>query len=122
MTDIEEEMRKHAQNMLTAPSLTRSNGGEPPSAPARHDFVGLSTKVALAMVQAAEDQVTEAQNWLKEIQAWADTLTQEVRDKDRELADMTDRIAAFGAKVLEANQEFHAAATTTESKAPSSIP
>jgi hypothetical protein len=110
VTDIEEEMRRAAQ------SLNRANGGQPPPAPARYDFVGLANKVALAMVKAAEDQVTQAQDMLKEVQAWADGLTQETRDKDRELADMTDRIAAFGAKVLEANKEFHAAATVIEKR------
>lgn len=104
--DIEQEIRK------TAETINRTNGNRAPNPanePPRYDFVSLGEKVALAMVQAAEDQVTQAQNKLKEIQAWADGLSQQVRAKDRELADMTDRIAAFGETVLEANRKFHAA-------------
>ena len=41
----------------------------------------------------------------------AESLLPRSRDKDRELADMTDRIAALGEQVLEANRAFHAAAT-----------
>lgn len=101
--DIEKELQKTAQ------ALVRTNGSRAPESeePPRYDFVSLGEKVGLAMVQAAEDQVTQAQNKLKEVQAWADGLSQQVRAKDRELADMTDRIRAFGETVLEANRRFH---------------
>lgn len=104
--DVEHEIKRTAQELTI-----RSNGSRPapePTQGARHDFVSLGSKVAQAMVQAAEDQVTQAQNKLKEIQAWADNLTQEVRTKDQELAEMTDRIRDFGETVLEANRKFHA--------------
>ncbi len=103
MTNIDEEFRKVATDV----SRSKSNGSQ---ASARHDFVSLSEQVAAAMVQAAEEQVAKAQEILNQTRKDADAFLTKVRDKDRELADMTDRIAALGEKVLEANREFHAAA------------
>lgn len=112
--DIEQEIRK------TLPAQLRGNGSHPspanePDEASRHGFVTLGNKVAQALVQAAEDQVTLAQNKLKEIQAWADNLTQEVAAKDRELAELNDRIRDFGETVLEANRKFNAADNLTAS-------
>jgi hypothetical protein len=93
---MEEEIGKVAPRQ-------RSNG--------RTDFVHLAEQVAAAMVQAAEEQVTKAQTILELTRKDAEALLAKVKDKDRELADMTNRIAALGEQVLEANRAFHAAAT-----------
>jgi hypothetical protein len=56
--------------------------------------------------------VAKAQATLEQTRKDAEELLAAVRTKDREIADMTSRIAALGEQVLEANRAFHAAATT----------
>jgi DNA-binding ferritin-like protein len=93
---MEEEFEKVAPRQ-------RSNG--------RTDFVHLAEQVAQAMVQSAEEQVAKAQAMLETTRRDAEALLATVKSKDREIADMTNRIAALGEQVLEANRAFHAAAT-----------
>jgi DNA-binding ferritin-like protein len=84
----------------------RSNG--------RTDFVHLAEQVAQAMVLSAEEQVKEAQETLERTRRDAEEMLAKVKDKDRELTSMTERIAALGQKVLEANRAFHAAASSQD--------
>lgn len=78
----------------------RSNG--------RTDFVHLAEQVAQAMIQSCEEQVAKAQTTLERTRKDAEELLAAVKSKDREIVDMTNRIAALGEQVLEANRAFHA--------------
>jgi hypothetical protein len=100
---MEEEIGKVTKQQYNLPPRQRSNG--------RTDFVHLAEQVAQAMVQSAEEQVAKATAILEQTRRDAETLMTAVKDKDRELADMTQRIAVLGEQVLEANRAFHAAAT-----------
>jgi hypothetical protein len=80
----------------------------------RTNFVHLAEQVAQAMVQSAEEQVAKAQTFLETTIKDAEALLATVKSKDRELADMTSRIAALGEQVLEANRAFHAAAVAND--------
>jgi DNA-binding ferritin-like protein len=109
--DIEDEIRMAAEKV-------KSNGRQPhqPAANyiARYDFVSLGDKVLDAMVQVAEEQLTAAQNKLEEVRAFAESIRGQISAKDRELAEMAERIKTLGERVLEANREFHAAVLETE--------
>ena len=89
-----------------AVQIERSNG--------RTDFVHLAEQVAQAQVQLAEAAVADAQALLEKTRREAEALLATAKNKDRELSEMTSRIAALGQQVLEANQAFHAAATEVE--------
>jgi hypothetical protein len=106
MTNLDEEIRRE---LRTVP--TKANGQGAEDQPARYDFVNLAQQVAAAMVQAAEEQVTQAQVTLEQTRKDAAELLDKVKSKDRELADMTTRIVGLGQTVLEANRKFHAAVT-----------
>jgi septation ring formation regulator EzrA len=102
MTSIDDEFR------MAAEKVRRTNGGIPAEYISRYDFVSLGEKVADAMIEAAQEQVTAAQNKLEEIRAFADDIRQQIKAKDKELTEMTDRIKTLGERVLEANREFNA--------------
>jgi hypothetical protein len=73
----------------------------------RTGYVHLAEQVAEAQVKLVEEQVAAAQALLEQTRKDADALLATVRNKDREIAEMTDRIRTLGERVLEANQEFN---------------
>jgi hypothetical protein len=78
----------------------------PPSRP-QPEFVTLAERCAEALVQSAEAALIQAQNNLAQARIYADELRTEVA-KHRERNDtITDRLSAFGNRVLAAHQEFH---------------
>jgi transketolase N-terminal domain/subunit len=107
--DIEDEIR------MAAEKVTRTNGPAT-NYIARYDFVSLGDKVLDAMVQVAEEQLTAAQNKLEEVRAFADDIRGQIGAKDRELAEMADRIKTLGERVLEANREFQNAARAVQDR------
>jgi chromosome segregation ATPase len=125
MIDIEEEMRQ------TTEQLSREK-----TEPARYDFVHLGEEIADAMVKAAEtqveaaqaaleqtrdraekltaamikvaeQQVEEAKKTLEKCRNPADGLRAQIKTVDRELADLNDRLRAFGEKILEGHRQFN---------------
>jgi cell division septum initiation protein DivIVA len=83
---------------------TRQNNGPT-------DFVHLAEQVAQGQVKLVEELVAQAQALLEKTRKEADALLATAKSKEREIADMTNRIAALGEQVLEANRAFHAATT-----------
>jgi hypothetical protein len=63
------------------------------------------------MIQAAQAQLVEAENNLKQTQAFADDLLVRIEGKNRELADFNERLKKFGGTVLDAYHQFQEQAT-----------
>src|SRR5262245_24294844 len=68
-----------------------------------YDFAKLGEKVAQSLVQAAQDQVTEATNNLERVKAFAAGLRSQVAEKNRELAEMKARLQSFGTSIIDAH-------------------
>jgi hypothetical protein len=75
------------------------------------DFVHLAEQVAQGQVKLVEELVAQAQALLEKTRKEAEALLATAKGKEREITDMTNRIAALGEQVLEANRVFHAATT-----------
>lgn len=122
MDKLDEEFRK----VTEAADFMRTNGkATPPAAPipmpapasepgGRYDFESLGERIAQGLVQAAEEQLTAAQNMLAQTQAFAEDMRVRVQEKARELADMNARLKAFGSTIVEAHHRFHGEAPTPE--------
>lgn len=63
-------------------------------------------KFAAALVQIAEERVTQAEKILAEVQDPANGLRDQIKKVDQELADLTDRLKQFGETVLQAHLKF----------------
>jgi hypothetical protein len=72
-------------------------------------FVHLAEQVAQGQVRLVEELVAQAQALLEKTRKEAEALLATAKSKEREITDMTNRIAALGEQVLEANRAFHAA-------------
>jgi phage shock protein A len=72
-------------------------------------FVHLAEQVAQGQVRLVEELVAQAQALLEKTRKEAEALLATAKSKEREITDMTNRIAALGEQVLEANRVFHAA-------------
>ena len=73
----------------------------------KRDFVRLAEEIAKAMVVAAEEQVTAANNMLEHTRAFADNLRDQIKAKDKELDEMSVKLRSFGQTVLDAHQKFN---------------
>lgn len=78
----------------------------PPPRPS-YPFVSLAEKCAQALVQTAEQALNEAQSNLEAAKAYAEELQQKIKQRDDEMANLTERLQAFGKNVLEAHTKFH---------------
>lgn len=107
--DFDNELSRITENLNRRP-----NGNGKPALPAemmanaRYDFVRLGEEIAGALLQAAEEQVTQAQNMLEQTRAFADKIRADIAAKDAELADMNNRLRAFGVTIIDAHKRFHA--------------
>jgi multidrug efflux pump subunit AcrA (membrane-fusion protein) len=72
----------------------------------KYEFVKLSDKIAEALLQAAEDQVTEAQNLLASTKILAEQIGVQVEEQSKLLEDMHDRLKTFGGTVIDAHRKF----------------
>src|SRR5262245_38459213 len=82
-----------------------------------YDFAKLGEKVAQSLVQAAQDQVTEATNNLERVKAFAAGLRSQIAEKNRELAEMKARLQSFGTSILDAHRKFSDAAESIKKAA-----
>ena len=77
--------------------------------PLRHeiyDFVSLAEKLAEALVQAAQTNLTMAENSLRDAEAHAAEVRERAKIKSDEIFDMTERLKEFGQSVLSARDKF----------------
>jgi hypothetical protein len=72
----------------------------------RYDFAIVGEKIAAALMQAAEDQVTEAANLLESTKVLADGIRAQVEVQSKLLQDMNGRLRDFGESVLEAHSKY----------------
>jgi uncharacterized protein YgbK (DUF1537 family) len=63
--------------------------------------------VADAMIMVAEERVKQAEEQLKHARLPAKDLRERIREKDQELADLNDRLKAYGETVLKAHRTFN---------------
>ena len=101
MTNMDEEFGKMVPDHIVR-GPQQSNG--------RTDYVHLAEQVADGQVKLVEAAVADAQALLEKTRKDAEALLAAVKSKDREIVEMTNRIAALGEQVLAANEAFHAAA------------
>ena len=55
--------------------------------------------------------MTQAENMLKHTQAFAENVRAQIAEKQRELAEMTERLRTFGSTILDAHNRFHSNST-----------
>ena len=87
--------------------LNQAAAKEPPPQREPYPWVHLGEQVADAMVQAAEAVVIEAQSVLEEAKAHRDKLRVEIAKANEQIGGLTQRLKAFGEKVLNAHTTFH---------------
>lgn len=114
--DLDNEIRKVAENTETL-MRGRQNGGSKqsplPLTPEKnpkqlhYDFERLGEQIAASIVQAAEEQLIQAQNMMEQAKAFAQDVNVRIAEKAKELADMNSRLNAFGRSILQAHHRFH---------------
>jgi hypothetical protein len=72
-----------------------------------YDFASLGETIAASIVQAAEEQVRQAEASLEHARRFAEELRAQVAAKGSELADLNARLRQFGETVLAAHQAFN---------------
>jgi hypothetical protein len=72
-----------------------------------YPFVKLAREVAKGMVEAAQFALTEAQSNLEQAQAHAARLEEEIAARNKQIGSLTDRLKAFGSKIISAHEQFH---------------
>jgi hypothetical protein len=72
----------------------------------RAEFATIGKRALDAMVQAAEQVVTDAQNMVAEIKLRRAAMVHELEEHEQRLAEMTQRMRAFGELQLEAHRTF----------------
>jgi hypothetical protein len=72
-----------------------------------YDFEVAGEQIAAAMVQAAQEQLTRAQNTVEEVKAFADDVRARIATKAKELDDLNARLRSFCTSILEAHDRFH---------------
>ena len=72
----------------------------------RYDFAVVGEKIAAALMQAAEDQVTEASNLLESTKVLAEGIRAQVEAQSKLLQEMNGRLHDFGQSVLEAHSKY----------------
>ena len=78
----------------------------PSDATPTYDFVKLSEEIVVALVRAAENQVTEATNLLEQTKAFAESLHAQIEEKNRELVAKNNQLKVLGSDVLEAFRRY----------------
>lgn len=107
MTDLDERFRAAVEETNRQ---HRANGGDkPPAHPLQqhYDFERLGEQIAASLLQAAEEQLTQAQNMLAQTKTFAEDVQARIAEKARELNDMNKRLQTFGSSILEAHRKFH---------------
>jgi DNA repair ATPase RecN len=103
-------VNKIVENMETL-MRGRQNGGSKPSPEnpkqLHYDFERLGEQIAHGMLQAAEEQLVQAQNMLEQTKQFAQDIHNRIAEKAKELADMNSRLNTFGRSILRAHRKFH---------------
>jgi DNA repair ATPase RecN len=113
--DIDNEIRKVAENTETLMRGRQNGGSRPPTLPLtpenpkqlHYDFEKLGEQIASGMLQAAEEQLVQAQNMLEQTKQFAQDIHNRIAEKAQELADINSRLNAFGRSILRAHRKFH---------------
>jgi hypothetical protein len=115
-SDIDSVIRNITESAETLVRNRQNGGGKPPPLPMtpeknpkqmHYDFEKLGEQIAGGMVQAAEEQLIQAQNMLEQTKAFAADVNNRIAEKAKELADMNSRLNAFGRSILRAHRKFH---------------
>jgi hypothetical protein len=96
--------RSAARTLPPAPALKPGNGRHEPQP--GYDFEELGAKIAEGMLQAAEEQLVQAQNMLEQTKAFAEDMRARISGKATELADLNNRLRTFGATIVTAHKVF----------------
>jgi hypothetical protein len=124
---FDEEMRSIARGMLPpAPTINPTGNGtrHPVSEPqakdwdnprpgarrlsdSSYDFEEFGRKVSEGLVQAAKEQLLQAENMLKQSEAFAEDMRARVSNKASELSDLNNRLKIFATSILAAHQAFN---------------
>lgn len=111
--NLDQEMKAVTEaisRVPVAPVRLPGNGynlAPPPHNPGPYDFEELGRRIADGLVQAAEEQLVQAQNALEQSKAFAADMRARIADKARELHDMNERMKQFGESILGAHRRFH---------------
>jgi ABC-type transporter Mla subunit MlaD len=90
-------------------TLNEQTRAAAPEQPARapYPFVKLAREVAQGMVDAAQMALSEAESNLEQAKAHAARLEEEIAERDKQIGSLTDRLKAFGTKIIDAHTQFH---------------
>ena len=66
------------------------------ASPDRSDFTKLGETIAASLVQAAPEYANHASVLIEQTKQFADDIRSQVAEKSRELAEMNERLIAFG--------------------------
>lgn len=100
---FDDELRTVVRNLPPAPTITRPSNGRAPTA---YDFEELGTRIAEGMLQAAEEQLVQAQNMLEQTKQFAEDMRNRCAGKAAELNDLNNRLRTFGAAIVTAHKVF----------------
>ena len=109
--NLVQELQKTVDELAGTPGRpTRSNGGHHhavvtprvEASPDRSDFSKLGETIAASLVQAAQEHANHASVLLEQTKQFADDIRSQVAEKSRELAEMNERLMAFGDSLLAA--------------------
>jgi hypothetical protein len=108
--DFDEKVRALRQTARPPQDVLIAHPAEPARAApeARYDFLRLGEEIAKSLIETAEAQVTQAENMLKHTQAFAENVRAQIAEKQRELPEMTERLA------FDTHNRFHSNFTPTE--------
>ena len=108
--DLVQELQKTVDELAGTPGRpSRSYGGQHhavvtprvEASPDRSDFAKLGETIAASLVQARE-HANHASVLLEQTKQFADDIRSQVAEKSRELAEMNERLIAFGDSLLAA--------------------
>jgi hypothetical protein len=72
----------------------------------KYEFDRLGGEIIAALLKAADDQVTEAENLRESTKSLSDGINAMIKEQAKLLNDMNGRLRLFGESVLEAHKKF----------------
>ena len=100
MSDVAKQAAEQSTNQQQ-PLLKKD---EPALKP--YPFTTMGREIAAALLQAAEDQVTEATNLRERAKVVAESIEAQVTEQATLVAEMNARLRNFGQSILNAHHEF----------------
>jgi predicted nucleic acid-binding Zn-ribbon protein len=84
---------------------TTSNGSHTPKEP--YPFAVIGEQIAAALIEAAQNQVTAANNVLENAKIVADGIRSHIKEQSKLLSEANERLVMFSKSITDAHDKFN---------------